>query len=196
MIQEQLVMSWQSTRLAHHWSETQIARVIGPMQMFIQRSASSGIVLLSATVLALVLANSGLADAYNYLLETKVGFTAGPFVLQESVLHWINDGLMAIFFFLVGLEIKREVMVGELSNFQAASLPIFAAIGGVMVPAAIYTAFNFDGIGASGWGIPMATDIAFALGCLALLGNRIPFSLKIFLTAVATVFGTSCCTLY
>lgn len=173
--------------LAPHWSSTSIARVLGPMQQFINRSASSGIVLIIATVVALALANSGLAQAYTDLLHTEIGITVGPFELREDLLHWINDGLMAIFFFLVGLEIKREVSVGELSELRAAALPIVAAIGGVVVPASIYALFNFGGIGAHGWGVPMATDIAFALGCLALLGNRIPFALKIFLTAVAIV---------
>ncbi len=173
--------------LAPHWSETAIARVLGPMQTFIHRSASSGIVLIAATIVALFLANSGWAPAYDQLLHTYIGITVGPFELKESVLHWVNDGLMVIFFFLVGLEIKREVSVGELANPRAAALPIVAAIGGVVVPASIYIALNVNGIGARGWGVPMATDIAFALGCLALLGERIPFALKIFLTAVAIV---------
>ncbi len=173
--------------LAPHWSETSIARVLGPMQTFISRSASSGIMLIVATVIALLLANSRFAAAYDEVLHAHIGFTVGPFELEESVLHWVNDGLMAIFFFLVGLEIKREVSVGELSNMRAAALPIIAAIGGVVVPASIYAMLNFNGVGAAGWGVPMATDIAFALGCLALLGNRIPFALKIFLTAVAIV---------
>jgi NhaA family Na+:H+ antiporter len=134
-----------------------------------------------------VLANSGLADAYNAVLHTELGFTIGPYELREDLLHWINDGLMAIFFFLVGLEIKREVSVGELASVRAATLPIVAAIGGVVIPASIYMLLNAGGIGARGWGVPMATDIAFALGCLALLGDRIPFALKIFLTAVAIV---------
>jgi Na+:H+ antiporter, NhaA family len=173
--------------LAPHWSVTPIARILGPMQQFVNRSASSGIVLIIATIVALILANSGLAQAYNDLLHTEIGITVGPYELREDLLHWINDGLMAIFFFLVGLEIKREVSVGELSDLRAAALPIVAAIGGVVVPASIYALLNAGGIGASGWGVPMATDIAFALGCLALLGNRIPFALKIFLTAVAIV---------
>ena len=173
--------------LAPHWSETAIARVLAPMQTFIHRSSSSGIVLILATIIALLIANSPFAHAYDELLHAYIGITIGPFELKESVLHWVNDGLMVIFFFLVGLEIKREVSVGELSNPRAAALPIIAAVGGVVVPASIYLAFNAGGIGARGWGVPMATDIAFALGCLALLGDRIPFALKIFLTAVAIV---------
>jgi NhaA family Na+:H+ antiporter len=157
------------------------------MQRFIRQEASSGIILLSMTIVALALANSPLAERYHALLETHIAISAGPFRLDESLLHWINDGLMAIFFFLVGLEIKREVMVGELVDPRAAALPIVAAIGGVLVPATIYLALNAGGPGARGWGVPMATDIAFALGCLALLGDRIPFALKVFLTAVAIV---------
>jgi Na+:H+ antiporter, NhaA family len=173
--------------LAPHWSATPIARVLGPMQQFISREASSGIILLSMAIIALILANSPLAGDYQALLGTHIGVTLGPFVLEETVLHWVNDGLMAIFFFLVGLEIKREVLVGELSNPRAAALPIVAAVGGVLIPAAIYYALNLGRPSARGWGVPMATDIAFALGCLALLGDRIPFALKVFLTAVAIV---------
>ncbi|HEX6292513.1 MAG TPA: Na+/H+ antiporter NhaA [Herpetosiphonaceae bacterium] len=180
-------MAEQRSFLAPHWSATSIARILGPMQRFINRSASSGIVLMLATVAALLIANSGLAQMYNDVLHTEIGLSVGPFELREDLLHWINDGLMAIFFFLVGLEIKREVSAGELSSLRAATLPIVAAVGGVIVPASIYMLFNFGGIGARGWGVPMATDIAFALGCLALLGDRIPFALKIFLTAVAIV---------
>jgi len=172
---------------ARHWSQTPIARLLGPMQEFVNRSAASGIVLLGATILALAIANSPLAGAYQALLHTELGLELGSFALREDVLHWINDGLMAIFFFLVGLEIKREITAGELASPRAAALPIVAAIGGVLVPATIYTLFNAGGIGQRGWAVPMATDIAFALGCLALLGSRIPFTLKIFLTAVAIV---------
>jgi NhaA family Na+:H+ antiporter len=172
---------------APHWSHTRIGRVIGPMQEFVGRSESSGIILLGATLLALLLANSPLAGAYHALLAMPIGFTAGPFALEETVLHWINDGLMALFFFVVGLELKREVLVGELANLRAAALPIVAAVGGALVPAAIFALLNAGGAGAAGWGIPMATDIAFALGLLALLGDRVPFALKIFLTAVAIV---------
>ena len=180
-------MARQIFTMASHWSETPIARVLGPMQEFIHKSASSGITLMAATVLALIIANSPLAESYNSLLHTYIGISAGPFQLKYSLQHWINDGLMAVFFFLVGLEIKREVLAGELANLRAAMLPILAALGGVMVPAAIYTFFNLGKPGATGWAIPMATDIAFALGLLALLGDRIPFGLKVFLTAVAIV---------
>jgi NhaA family Na+:H+ antiporter len=157
------------------------------MQEFIHQSQSGGIVLLIMTVLALIIANSPLGESYEAILETHISIHFGSWVLEESVLHWINDGLMALFFFVVGLEIKREILLGELSNRRAAALPIMAAIGGVVVPALIYTAFNWGGSGAHGWGVPMATDIAFALGCLALLGDRVPFGIKVFLTAVAIV---------
>ena len=170
-----------------HWSETRIARVIGPMQAFIAQEQSSGIILLVMSVIALVLANSPLSDAYTQVLETKIAISIGPFGLSESVLHWINDGLMVIFFFVVGLEIKREFVAGELTNPRVAALPILAAAGGAIVPAIIYTIFNGRLPSAHGWGVPMATDIAFALGCLALLGSRVPFSLKVFLIAVAIV---------
>ncbi|HEU5100706.1 MAG TPA: Na+/H+ antiporter NhaA, partial [Roseiflexaceae bacterium] len=173
--------------LAPHWSATPIARVLGPMQTFISREASSGIILLMMTIAALALANSPLAEGYHALLEMPIGISIGPWLLEETLLHWVNDGLMAIFFFLVGLEIKREVMVGELADPRAAALPIVAAIGGVLAPAAIFLALNTGGQGVHGWGVPMATDIAFALGCLALLDDRIPFALKVFLTAVAIV---------
>jgi len=139
------------------------------------------------TVIALLIANSPFQAWYMALLETHIGISAGALVLDESVLHWVNDGLMALFFFVVGLEIKREVLVGELSNLRAATLPILAAVGGVLVPAGIYALLNREDDAARGWGVPMATDIAFALGCLALLGNRVPLGLKVFLTAVAIV---------
>jgi Na+:H+ antiporter, NhaA family len=170
-----------------HWRQTPLVRVFGPLDEFIHKSTSTGIVLLITTVIALLIANSPLADEYDHFLNTEVGFIFGSFEFHESVLHWINDGLMAIFFLLVGLEIKRELLVGELSNIRAALLPICAAIGGSVVPAAIYLVFNANGTGIDGWGIPMATDIAFSLGLLALLGTRVPLSLKIFLTAVAIV---------
>ncbi len=180
-------MTHPATLPAADWRQTPIAHVLGPMQEFIHGSTSGGLVLLAAAALALLLANSPLAAAYDAVLHAYVGITAGPFTLQHSLLHWINDGLMAIFFFLVGLEIKREVLVGELADRRAALLPVVAALGGALVPAVLYTVLTWGGPGAAGWGVPMATDIAFALGVLALLGDRIPFALKVFLTAVAIV---------
>lgn len=154
-------------------------------QRFLALEVSGGIVLLVAAILALVLANSPLAEGYARLWETPIGIHVGSWELTEPLIGWIDDGLMALFFFVVGLEIKREVLVGELSSPRKAALPIVAAIGGMAVPALIYFAFNAGGPGASGWGIPMATDIAFALGVLALLGSSVPIGLKVFLTALA-----------
>lgn len=173
--------------IASHWSESPAARIVRPMQEFIQQSTSGGIVLIVATIVALLVANSPFADGYFTILHTSIGVTVVPFTIQEDLLHWINDGLMVIFFFLVGLEIKREALVGELASLRAAMLPIVAAAGGAVVPAIIYIVLNRNGTGAGGWAIPMATDIAFALGALSLLGSRVPFGLKIFLTAVAIV---------
>ncbi|MBC7990819.1 MAG: Na+/H+ antiporter NhaA, partial [Luteimonas sp.] len=163
------------------------ARVLRPFQLFVRRQASGGIVLLLCAVLALVWANSPWAGTYEQMLHTPLGVSLGQRLLSLDLQHWINDGLMAIFFFGVGLEIKREFLVGELAERQHAMLPIAAAIGGMVVPAAIYAAFNAGGEGAHGWGIPMATDIAFALGVLAVLGSRIPEGLKVFLVALAIV---------
>ncbi|HYP40757.1 MAG TPA: Na+/H+ antiporter NhaA, partial [Chloroflexia bacterium] len=150
-------------------------------------STAGGIVLLIAAVTALIIANSPLRSGYEEILNTYLDLQIGTFRLHETVLHWINDGLMAIFFFLVGLEIKREIWAGELSSVRAALLPIVAAIGGAVVPALIYVGINLGGAGSAGWGIPMATDIAFALGILALVGSRVPFALKILLTAIAII---------
>jgi NhaA family Na+:H+ antiporter len=172
---------------ARDWRETPLARILTPMQRFIQSETSGGLVLIAATIVALVLANSPLSETYLGVLNTYIGFTVGPFEIKESVLHWINDGLMALFFFVVGLELKREALVGELASPRNAVMPIVAAIGGAAAPALIYVALNAGGPGAAGWGVPMATDIAFALGVLALLGDRAPFTLKVFLTAVAVI---------
>ena len=152
---------------------------------FVHSEVGSSVVLLACTVLALAWANSPWHATYDALLHTTLGVTVGSRAYALPVHAWINDGLMALFFFVVGLEIKREVVVGQLSSVRLAALPASAALGGMLVPAAIYTLFNLHGPGASGWGIPMATDIAFALGVLALLGSRVPLSLKVFLTALA-----------
>lgn len=164
-----------------------IRRILRPFQEFANREASSGISLLVCTVVALVWANSPWGQSYIDLWHAEGTIGIVPYVLSQSLLHWINDGLMAVFFFVVGLEIKRELVTGELASFRHAALPIAAAIGGMVVPASIYATLNRGTAGVPGWGIPMATDIAFALGALALLGNRIPLSLKVFLTALAIV---------
>ncbi|HUH51042.1 MAG TPA: Na+/H+ antiporter NhaA [Flavobacterium sp.] len=165
-----------------------IDKLVTPIQRFIQQEKSGGIVLGISVILALFFANSPWSDTYFDILNHKLGlmFDSKP-LLEYNVIHWINDGLMAVFFFVVGLELKREIVAGELSNPRKAMLPIAAAIGGMVVPALVYLAFNPSGEVHQGWGIPMATDIAFALGVLYLLGNRIPLSLKIFLTALAIV---------
>lgn len=154
--------------------------VLRPFQLFAQRQASGGLVLLGCAILALAWANSPWASAYEQLLHAPLSIALGNQVLRLDLQHWVNDGLMAIFFFGVGLEIKREFLVGELAERRKAMLPIVAAVGGMVLPALIYAGFNFDGPGAKGWGIPMATDIAFALGALAVLGSRIPEALKVF----------------
>ena len=164
-----------------------IDHIFSPFQEFIQQEASSGILLIIATVIALIWANSPWAESYIHLWETRVSVSFGTFGISKDLHHWINDGLMAVFFFVVGLEIKREVLVGELASRRQAILPIMAAIGGMAVPALLYMMFNTSGPAQTGWGIPMATDIAFALGVLSLLGKRVPISLKVFLTAVAIV---------
>jgi NhaA family Na+:H+ antiporter len=154
---------------------------------FINEEAYGGILLIIATIAALYWANSSFYDSYHYVWhEYKVGFVWGDIDMVASLHHWINDGLMALFFFVVGLEIKREVMGGELSSLKKASLPIAAAVGGMLLPASFYAiaVINYPEY-INGWGIPMATDIAFALGLLAMLGNRVPLNLKIFLTALA-----------
>ena len=164
-----------------------IDRLIRPFQVFAQHRLAGAILLMAATVVALILANSPLAHDYHHLFETHVSFAAGGLTLDKSLHHWINDGLMGVFFFVVGLEIKREILVGQLSSVRKAMLPILAALGGMVVPAAVYALTTRGGPGHMGWGVPMATDIAFALGILALLGSRVPVGLKVFLTALAIV---------
>lgn len=154
---------------------------------FFKNQSSGGIVLMICAIVAITIANVPSWSHFHDYLNLYFGFKLGNLEFKMSLLHWINDGLMAIFFFVVGLEIKREILVGELSSVRQAALPIFAAVGGMVVPASIYFIFNAGELSANGWGIPMATDIAFALGILSLLGKRVPLSLKIFLTALAIV---------
>lgn len=146
---------------------------------FFESEKAGSVVLIFCTIISLILANSPVQDSYLALLNFHVA--------EHSVSHWINDGLMAIFFLLIGLELEREVYIGELSSLKNASLPLFAALGGMIVPASIFLLFNYGTVYQSGAGIPMATDIAFAIGVLSLLGNRVPASLKIFLTALAVI---------
>ncbi|MGB3716225.1 MAG: Na+/H+ antiporter NhaA [Candidatus Promineifilaceae bacterium] len=154
-------------------------------QKFIRQAASGGIVLLIFTIIALLWRNLPGGEGYIHFWEQKLSITVGNLNLSESLLHWINDGLMVIFFFVVGLEIKREVLTGELGSPRRAALPVAGAIGGMLFPAAIYLAFNSGGPAQQGWGIPMATDIAFTLGILTMLGSRVPLPLKVFFTALA-----------
>ncbi len=155
---------------------------------FLKQETSGGLVLIAAAVLAMIVNNTGLAPVYDGFLNLPIAVQIGPLEVAKPLLLWVNDGLMAVFFFLVGLEIKREIVEGELSSFDKASLPIFAAIGGMAVPAGIYALLNFsDPVAVQGWAIPAATDIAFALGILALMGSRVPVALKIFLLAVAII---------
>lgn len=163
-----------------------IKRIVRPFQDFIQKEASGGIVLILAAAAALIWVNSPWEDSYHELWETHLRIGAGSFLLDMSLESWINDALIVIFFFVVGLEIKRSILVGELSTPRRAALPAIAALGGMIIPALIYLGFNTLGSeGERGWAIPMATDIAFSLGVLALLGSRIPLSLKVFLSAFA-----------
>jgi NhaA family Na+:H+ antiporter len=165
-----------------------ILRLRDSIASFIRTEAASGVLLLATAALALIAANSPLAGLYGAFLDLPVGVRIGDFELQKPSLLWINDGLMAVFFLLVGLEIKRELAEGELSTRRQAMLPCVAALGGMLVPALIYAAVNLgDPVALHGWAIPAATDIAFALGVLALLGNRIPPSLKVFLVALAII---------
>ena len=158
-----------------------------PFQEFAARETSGGIVLLACTLTALVWANSPWAPQYAALWHIPLNIGIGRFQFGEELHFWVNDALMTVFFFVVGLEIKRELLAGELASARRAALPIVAAAGGVVFPAILYSVWNAGGPGASGWGIPMATDIAFAIGVMALLGRRIPFGLKVFLTALAIV---------
>lgn len=167
--------------------EKAFRRIATPFEHFIHAQTTTGLILVFMTILALFLANSSLSEHYLHFFHLYIDFNVGSWALSHSLHHWINDGLMAIFFFLIGLEIKREITAGELSNLKVAILPIIAAIGGMVFPAMIYLYFNANEVGANGWGIPMATDIAFAITALVLLGKRVPTALVTFLVALAIV---------
>ncbi|BCZ44455.1 Na(+)/H(+) antiporter NhaA [Clostridium gelidum] len=162
-------------------------KVFNPFLHFFKNESASGLILLGFAIIAIIIANSSFAPTYNDILHTYVTIGYKEFSLSMSVLHWINDGLMALFFLVVGMEIKREVVFGELQSFKKTILPISAAIGGMIVPAIIYALFNYNKPTISGWGIPMATDIAFALGILSLVGRKAPKGIIVFLTALAIV---------
>jgi len=164
-----------------------IERLLTPLQKFLAQEASGGFILIAATLAALAWANWGPEGSYHHFFENRLTIGFADWSISKSLHHWINDGLMAIFFFVVGLEIKRELLIGELSSFSKAALPVAGALGGMLVPASIYWTLNSGSPSQAGWGIPMATDIAFVIGVLTLLGPRVPVSLKIFLVALAIV---------
>jgi len=167
--------------------EKAFKKVYTPFEHFLHAQTTTGLILMGMTILALFIANSPYYETYQHIIHTTIELNIADLQIKHSLHHWINDGLMAIFFFLIGLEIKREVLVGELSNIKVAILPILAAIGGMLVPALIYMSINSGGEGANGWGIPMATDIAFAISALVLLGKRVSPALVTFLVALAIV---------
>ena len=162
-------------------------RVLTPFEEFIHRQTTSGFLLMATALIALLLANSGWAGAYHHWVHLPISLGIGDWSIEKTLHHWVNDGLMVLFFFVVGLELKREILVGELAAPRQAALPIVAALGGMVAPALIYLAINPDAPAARGWGIPMATDIAFAIGALVLLANRVPKALITFLAALAIV---------
>lgn len=176
-----------STQIKKMLPKSPINGITSIFQEFFRLKASGGIILIVMTLAALILANSSQADAFFAIWETKLTVGFGSWQLSKPLILWINDGLMAIFFFVVGLEIKREIIAGDLASPQRAALPLAAALGGMVVPALLYAALNLGQESIGGWGVPMATDIAFALGILALLGSRAPLPLKIFVTALAIV---------
>lgn len=167
--------------------EKSFEKILTPLEEFIHRQTTSGILLMICAVIALVVANSPLHDSYEHFLHTEISFSFGSHSFSLSIHHWINEALMALFFLIMGLELKRELLVGELSSLRQALLPIMAAVGGMLIPALFYLIFNTSGHTINGWGIPMATDIAFAIGALSLLGARIPTNLITFLIALAIV---------
>lgn len=161
--------------------------ILSPIQKFVKTESLAGILLFSATIIALIWANSSFGDSYVHLWEYKLGISFENFELKKPLHLWINDGLMAIFFFLIGLELKRELLIGEINTLKKAAFPFVAALGGMIIPVVLYLTLNQDATTTKAWGIPMATDIAFALAILSTLGNRVPLSLKIFLTAFAII---------
>jgi NhaA family Na+:H+ antiporter len=167
--------------------DRQPLRLPAALREYLREEAAGGIVLMAAAAVALAWANSPWRAAYDALWATPLALQLGRFALHTDLRHWVNEGLMTLFFLVVGLEIKRELIVGELASWRGAALPVVAAAGGMAVPAALYAAVNAGGSGAAGWGVPMATDIAFALGVLALLGSRVPPALKVFLLTLAVV---------
>jgi len=160
-------------------------QILRPAQQFFDKEASSSILLISATAIALIWVNSSIGETYHSFWHTQISFTFGHFHISKTLLHWVNDGLMSLFFFTVGLEIKREILVGELATPKKALLPVIAALGGMIVPGLIYAALNVGLPTIHGWGIPVATDIAFALGAVAVFGRKLPVGLRIFLAAFA-----------
>lgn len=167
-------------------NQSTIAYIQQTARRFLNRETSGGLLLIAATILALILGNSQWADAYHHYLKDEFLFELSEhFTFGLTIEEWINDGLMAIFFLVAGLELKREIMVGELSSFKKASMPLLAALGGMAMPAIIFTMLNSGTVNINGWGIPMATDIAYSLGIIGLLGRRVPAQLKIFLVALA-----------
>ena len=159
--------------------------IVRPAESFFKKEASSSVLLLMATIIAIAWANSALAPFYHKFLHTHITLELGKHHISKSLLHWINDGLMTYFIFIVGLEIKREILVGELSSPKSALLPVIGALGGMLVPGVIYFALNRGTPTAGGWGIPMATDIAFSLGAIAVFGRKLPVGLRVFLSAFA-----------
>lgn len=178
-------MSFNRSQYAALTRELIADQIFRPTQRFFRKEASSSLLLLAAAIIALIWANSHFGDTYHKFWHTEISVVFGDYHVSKTLVHWINDGFMALFFFTVGLEIKREILVGELASPRKALLPAISALGGMVVPGLIYLVFNFGSEYSSGWGIPMATDIAFALGALALFGRKLPLGLRVFLAAFA-----------
>jgi NhaA family Na+:H+ antiporter len=176
-----------ASRVRPHLPDRPIRQLTAPVRRFLAVESASGFVLVGCTAVALVLANSPLADAVHHFWDTRLRVGVGRLTLDEPLHFWVNDALMAVFFFVVGLEVKREIVAGELSSVKQAALPVVAAVGGMVVPAAIYLLLQRGTPGERGWGVPMATDIAFVVGLLALFGRRVPLGLKVFLLSLAIV---------